>query len=159
MEELRTLYKSLGFKNVKTYIQSGNVIFKTSILDTKVIIDMVKSKINQEFGYEITIVIRTQEEMDKIVENNPYSNKDLSKVHVIFLLDNQLDYSTQELLKAKTDQEEFKIIGKEIYLYLPSGSGRTKLTNNFFERKLDVKSTTRNWRTVNKILEIAQSVK
>ena len=159
MEDLKKHYESLNFDQVQTYIQSGNVIFNTTLQDTSEIVNRIKNKINQEFGFEVTVIVRTPEELKDVVDNNPYSERDLSKVLVTLLSDDQYDYSIDELLKAKTDQEEFTIMGKEIYLFLPHGSGRTKLTNNFFEKKLGVKATTRNWRTVNKILEIAQSVK
>ncbi len=158
MEDLRKLYESLDFEQVQTYIQSGNVIFKAFALDSNEIVYKIKDKINQKFGYEVTVVIRTRDEMEKIVENNPYSAKDLSKVHVTFLKDDQYDYSIEELLKVKAEQEEFQIMEKEIYLFLPHGSGRTKLTNNFFEKKLGVKATTRNWNTTSKLLDISKSL-
>ncbi len=158
MEDLRKLYESLNFEQVQTYIQSGNVIFKAFAIDSNEIVYKIKDKINQKFGYEVTVVIRTRDEIEKIVKNNPYSAKDLSKVLVTFLTEHQYDYSIEELLKVKADQEEFKIMGKEIYLFLPHGSGRTKLTNNFFEKKLYVKATTRNWNTTTKLLALAHSL-
>ncbi len=158
MEDLRKLYESLNFEQVQTYIQSGNVIFKAFAIDSNEIVYKIKDKINQKFGYEVTVVIRTRDEIEKIVKNNPYSDKDLSKVHVTFLINAHNDYSIEELLKVKVEQEEFQIMGNEIYLFLPHGSGRTKLTNNFFEKKLGVKATTRNWNTTTKILNISNSM-
>lgn len=158
MDELRKLYESLGFELVQTYIQSGNVIFKTSLKDTSEIVNKIGEKIKQVFGYPVTIVLRTSDELESIVKRNPYEDKDLSKVHVSFLSENQFEYSEEVLFEAKTGEEEFQILDKEVFLFLPHGSGRTKLTNNFLERKLGVKATTRNWRTINKILDIAQSI-
>ncbi len=158
MEELRSLYESLGFEEIHTYIQSGNVIFRTNLLDTTQMITQIRNKINQEYGFDVIVIVRTPEEFDQIIKNNPYSDKDLTKVHVAFLSNEQYSYSIDELEKSITGQEEFEIRDKEIYLYLPHGSGRTKLTNNFFEKKLGMKATTRNLRTINKILEISSSI-
>lgn len=158
MNELKNLYESLGFKQVQTYIQSGNVIFTTSLTDTSEIVNKIEEKIQQVFGYCVTIIPRTRDELESIVKKNPFKDKDLSKVHVSFLSSDQFDYSEEELLKTKTGDEEFQILDKEIYLFLPHGSGRTKLTNNFFERKLGSKATTRNWKTINKIIDISKSI-
>ncbi len=158
MEDLRTLYESLGFEKVQIYIQSGNVIFQTSQTNISEIPTKISEKINHAFGYTVTIILRTRNELENIVKRNPFVDKDLSKVHVSFLSDNQFNYSEEELLKVRTGDEEFQILDKEIYLFLPHGSGRTKLTNNFFERKLGSKATTRNWKTINKIIDISKSI-
>ncbi len=157
MDELRKLYESLDFEQVRTYIQSGNVIFNTNLSDLSEIVKMIEKQIVLKLGYNVTAVIRTREELSDIVKKNPYFDKDLSKVHVTFLSENQIKYSEEEILKAKDEMEEFQIVDKEIYLFLPNGSGRTKLTNNFFERKMGVKATTRNWNTTTKLLDISKS--
>ncbi len=157
MDELRKLYESLGFENVQSYIQSGNVIFKSALADTKKIVETIEVGIKQEFGYDVIVILRTREELQKIVSNNPFLDKELSKVHVVYLSKLSGEYSEEELSKPKDPSEEFQIKEKEIYLYLPKGSGRTKLTNNFFEKKLGVKATTRNWNSTTKILNLSKT--
>lgn len=157
MNELKALYESLGFHQVLTYIQSGNIIFYSSISDTSEIKELITTQIEKKYGYTVDVILRTQEELEKIVKNSPFSKKDLSKVLVTFLSEDKSDYPYEELSFAKKSEEEFQIQGKEIHLYLPYGSGRTKLNNNFFEKKLNVTATTRNWRTINKILEMSLS--
>jgi uncharacterized protein (DUF1697 family) len=113
----------------------------------------------QQYGFEVPVLIRTLESLRKIVDNNPFFDKDLSKVHVLFLAEIPTILPTNEIIRVKADLEEFYITNNEIYLFLPHGAGRTKLTNNFFERKMKTSTTGRNWRTTTKLLEIANEIK
>ena len=155
MEELKKLYESLGFKNVQTYIQSGNVIFEGSDTDVSRLINKIEGKIKNSFGFDVKILIRTKNEMQKLIENTPFNKKDPSKLQVTFLSDSPVQLPLDEINNAKDNSEEVSISGKEIYLFYPNGYGRSKLSNNFFERKLKLSATTRNWKTVNKLLELA----
>ncbi len=156
MEELKKLYESIGFKNIQTYIQSGNVVFDSSDSDTLELSSIISQKIKDHFGFDVTVIIRTKEEINKVIDNTPFVNKDINKLGVVFLSGTPTLSPTEEINKHKDDSEEFFISGKEIYLYLPNGFGRTKLSNNFFERKLKLSATSRNWRTVIKLVEIAE---
>ena len=151
MEELRYLYKSLGFSNVQSYIQSGNVIFSSEESSISTLVTIIQKAINDSFGFEVVVIIRTKEELNKIIENTPYSKQDISKLHVTFLSDSPKSIPIEEM---KNDIDTFLISGTEIYLFCPSGYGRTKLSNNFFEKKLKVNATTRNWKTVMKLFEM-----
>ena len=159
MEELRKLYESLEFQDIRSYIQSGNIIFKTHTSDRLKIISSLRESIFNHFGFDVSIILRTSKELERIVSNNPFHDKDTKRILVSFLAEENKNYNIDELLQVKAKGEEFKIKGKEIYLFLPYGSGKTKLTNNFFERKLGVQITTRNWKTVNKILDISKDIK
>ncbi len=159
MSELKDLYESIGFNNVKTYIQSGNVIFNyhknnsTSELEER-----IKIRIKEAFGYNVDVFIRTIDEIQKIIKYNPFHEYDVSKLHITFLSETSNLKSIKDIDKVKDELEEYLLYDKEIYLFLPNGYARTKLSNNFFEKKLKLNATTRNLRTVNKLFEIAQSL-
>ncbi len=156
MSELRALYESLGFKKVQTYIQSGNVIFSAEGSRIAGLSHKIENGIKQNLGYEVTIIIRTGMEMRKIVEKNPFVGKEASKLHVTLLAEKPDLFPAAEVDKVRDKAERFHHSGREIYLFLPNGYGRTKLNNNFFERKLKVTATTRSWRTVVALAEMAE---
>ncbi|WP_223791139.1 DUF1697 domain-containing protein [Methanobacterium spitsbergense] len=164
MDELKEVYKSLNFKDVKTYIQSGNVIFQFKNIDTNELKIKIKNKLKETLGFDVAVVIRTKEELEKIINENPLKKEDINHTYITFLsnipsedLFNDIKIKIDSKMKNKND----KIINypKEIYLFLPDGYGRTKLNNNFFEKQLKVTSTTRNLKTVKKLLNIAESLK
>ncbi len=159
IDELRILFESLGFKNVKTYIQSGNVVFNSQIESIDKIVKSIEKKIKEVFSFEVTVIIRSHNELGRIIQKNPFlKNKPVEKLYVIFLSDIADNENVEKLQPYKSKTEEFHLIGKEIYLYYPDGYGRSKLTNNIFESKLGVKATTRNWNTVNKLFEMSKDV-
>ena len=147
MEALKNLYASLNFKNVKTYIQSGNVIFECRETSPEILKKKIENKIKEKFGFDVVVFIRTKKELQKIIENNPFKNED--GLYVTFLTSVPSFVPTEEINKIKSSSEKFVVSGKEIYFFCPNGYGKTKLSNNFFEKKLKVSATTRNWKTVN----------
>ncbi len=148
MQDLKGLYGSLGFSNVLTYIQSGNVIFTSSKKDTAKLASTIKLAIKKQFGYEVPTQVRTTAEFLKIFKNNPFKDKDLSKVHVTFFASAPSKDFLQDLGNAKAANEEFLLQKDVIYLYCPNGYGKTKLSNTFIEKKAKVLATTRNWKTI-----------
>ncbi len=148
MSDLAALYESLGFKDVETYIQSGNVVFSSRERSPSALSKAIRNKIKESFGFDVVVVVRTGDEMEKVLENNPFKEKDAGKLHVTFLSDPPAAKPLDVFDAVKDKSEEYSFSGKEIYLFLPYGYGRTKLSNNFFENKLKVSATTRNWRTV-----------
>jgi uncharacterized protein (DUF1697 family) len=153
MQVLKERYESIGFKNVQTYVQSGNVVFSTdaSVSSTK---DKIEKEIKREFGFDVLVFIRTKKELEDLLKNSPFKQKDETKLHVTFLSEKPINVPIDELNSARIGEEEFLISGREIYLFCPNGYGVTKLSNNFFEKKLKVSATTRNWRTVNTLLSM-----
>lgn len=159
MTELKELYEEAGLEDVKSYIQSGNILFQTkakitaSTLQTK-----IETAILDRFGFEVPVINRTLNEFEKIVNANPFigdKNIDKEKLHVTFLKDPADKTLIDQLPQNEFAPDTFKVINKEIYLYIPGGYGVTKLNNNFFERRLKVSATTRNWKTVNQLLTMA----
>lgn len=157
MEKLRRVYESLSLGNVRSYIQSGNVLFESSNSDAHLLVNRIEKEIAKAFGFDVSIIMRTDKEIRKIIENNPLSGKDPTKLHVTFLLEEPDDFPVEEVRRIKNKAEDFEIKGKEIYLFCPNGYGKTKLSNSFFEKKLKTVATTRNWRTVNTFLTMAAS--
>lgn len=158
MEELRDSYESLRFKSVKTYIQSGNVVFQYPDTDATILEGKIEAKIKQHFKFDVSVLIRTKKEFQKVVENNPFHNKDLTKTHVTFISDAPTRILVNEINKVKDRLEEFSIQGKQIYLFCPNGYGKSKMNNTFFERKSQVTATTRNWKTILSLNDIANSM-
>lgn len=159
MADLRAMFESLEFTKVETYIQSGNVIFEYHAADAIKLENKIKEKINRTFGFEVEIFIRTEEQIVNIMENNPFLKEDNiepEKLHVTFL--SNIPEQTASVTNIKKEEnEKFFIMGKEIYLYCPNGYGNTKLNNSMLEKKLKIFATTRNWNTVNKLVEMVKS--
>jgi uncharacterized protein (DUF1697 family) len=162
MAELKVLYESLGFKEVKTYIQSGNVIF--SLEDEKSSTDQelarkIEKAIAEKYNFQVPVLVRTVDEMKNTLAENPFikENKDIEtdKLHVTFLAEEPVKANLEAIKTLDYLPDRFIISGKEVFLYIPDKYGETKLSNKFFETKLKVSATTRNWNTVNKLVELA----
>ncbi|MCW3081874.1 DUF1697 domain-containing protein [Segetibacter sp.] len=161
MAGLKAMFEKLGFETVTTYIQSGNVIFnaapKASSVDLS---NTIRRAIVETYGFEVPVIIRTLTELEKAITANPFLNEadvDEEKLHLTFLADVADKDKIDKISHLNFAPDRFIIIEKEIYLYCPLGYGITKLSNNFFENKLKLTATTRNWRTVNKLLDLANT--
>lgn len=156
MDVLKERCKSLGFQNVQTYIQSGNIVFQTENLGAENLAQLMSEEIKTHFGFDVPTIVLTVNELKEIVENNPYTaDKDNSFLHITFLSSLVESIDLESIRQKQLEGEEFILNKKTIYLYCPHGYGKTKLTNTFFENKLKVSTTTRNWKTVNTLLEMA----
>ena len=159
MLELKSLYVSLGFNNVVTYIQSGNVIFDSSDKDIPGLKSKIEGAINKQYKFHVPVDIRTRLELKNIIKNNPFGPVDLAtdgtKVLVTFLCSKPTKTDISNLHKYVVSPEKLAVKGTEVYLYCPNGYGKSKLSNNFLEKKLSVAATTRNWKSVYKLYELA----
>lgn len=161
MSDLKILFESLKFNTVTTYIQSGNVIFKNDQnLPDLDLAKKIETAIFKKYDFTVPVIIRSGEEIRKIISLNPFlkeKNINLEKLHVTFLSEVPNESNLEKLKGIDYSPDRFRIIGKEVFLYIPEGYGNTKLSNNFFENKLKVTATTRNWKTVNKLFELAST--
>ena len=160
MEHLRACFERLGFRNVVTYVQSGNVIFEAEGDASTSFSAKIGSRILRDFGFPVPVLLKTSKDMERIVRDNPLANQkgiDNSKLHVTFLSATAPKSAGQTLEPLATKPEQFHVSGCEVYLYCPNGYGRTKLSNTAIEKKLGVEATTRNWKSVNALLALAQS--
>lgn len=159
MDALKKLFEDLNFQKVTTYIQSGNVVFSFKPTDIKELEMLISTKIEKHFGFKIPVIVLTMDELKDSIENNPFkNNKDEKFLHFTFLAERPINYNKEKIDNKKAENEEIEISERVVYLYCPNGYGRTKLTNTFLENTLKVTSTTRNFRTTNKLLKIAEQI-
>lgn len=157
MQSLKNMYSSLGLIEIETYVQSGNVLFSSDATES-FLKNRIEKEIKREYGFEVPVFLRTEKELVDLIKNSPFKQKDETKLHVTFLSDRPSNSVPVEDLNAvKFGTEEFSITGREVYLFCPNGYGATKLSNNFFEKKLKVTATTRNWKTVNTLSSMLSS--
>jgi uncharacterized protein (DUF1697 family) len=156
METLRELVTGLGHVEVATYIQSGNVIFKSPVTRPSTVATDIEGQITKTLGMAITVILRTHEELAGVVRDGPFlkAGTDPATLYVIFLNDAPDPARLARLDPPQVSPDEFRVIGKEIHARYQSGYGRSKMTNTFFEGRLGVRGTARNWKTVTKLLEL-----
>lgn len=157
MKVLAEIFAGAGCKHVRTYIQSGNVIFEARSGGAAPIAKAVTAEIRNRFGIEVPVVVRTAEELRAAAAANPYPDAGGpdDRLYVMFLADTPDAGAVRALDPNRSMPDEFAVREREIYLRLPNGAARTKLTNAYFDSKLKTVSTMRNWRTVLKLLELA----
>lgn len=157
MTDLKSLFEDLNCTQVRTYIQSGNVVFNQVVVNQEEQIRQIEKKIFDRYGFQVPVLIRTQTELDEIVQQNPFLKEkdiEIDKLHVTFLAVTPSDTNQAKINGLQFGSDRFIISGKDVYVYCPGGYGNTKLSNIFFENKLKVTATTRNWRSVNELLKI-----
>ncbi|MEI6752556.1 MAG: DUF1697 domain-containing protein [Paludibacter sp.] len=161
MEALREMYCRLGFSDVQSYIQSGNVIFRTEETDTKSLGKSISAEILKTFDCEISVLVLERDEWRNALKNNIFlndSSKNPDFIHLTFLSDLPNKNFIEKISDIIYFPDEYCIVNKVVYLYCPSGYGNTKLSNSFFERKLKLCATTRNLKTSNELLKLADSI-
>ncbi len=157
MPELQRLYESLGLVNVRTYVQSGNVVFDSQGQDTSILAKQIEDQIEQSFGYDVPVFIRDKDDFRRIIDSNPFllvGTEDPANLYVTFLYSSPSRISLDDLVNPGSDGDRFVAGQREIFIFCPNGYGRTKINNTFFERKLGMPATTRNWKTVNTLLSM-----
>ena len=150
MADLKTLYENMGFSNVKTYVQSGNVVFQTKAEKIEILEQKIHGQIKSKYGFEAPVIVMTVDKLKTIINSNPFkddSMKDPQFLHVTFLQKKPESYNQESVLSKKSGREEIVFTDEAIYMYCPNGYGNSKLSNNLFENKLKVTATTRNWKT------------
>lgn len=160
MADLSKLYFDIGYTDIQTYIQSGNVIFgDKSETPLPEIEQKIEMEILARFNYVIPAMVRTIKEVSLLLTRNPYlseENFDAAKMAVIFLHETPSDTQINKVININYPPDKFLISGKEIFIYCPNGFGNTKIYTNFFERKMGATGTARNWKTITSILQIAE---
>ena len=160
MEKLRKILSNGNLNNVHTYIQSGNIIFSSSSNDCKKLAKEISIYIYQEYGFDVPVIVKTVDQWSEIIESNPFLNStDINpkSLYVTFLYDTPTREDIERLNNYEFDSEKYILKDCIIYCLYPNGSGRSKMTNNFFEKKLKVSATSRNWNTSNKLFTLASN--
>ena len=161
MDALRTLYAPLKLREPQTYVQSGNVIFKTEEEDLARLTQRIQNGIRRTFGFRPDVIVRTSSEMRDVIAKNPFANRrdiEPSKLLVTFLAGDPGLEARDALLKIKTDPEELRIDCRELYIYFPHGMARPKLSWPVIERILKTPGTGRNWNSVTNMCKIAEKL-
>jgi uncharacterized protein (DUF1697 family) len=156
MAELRATFCDMGHRDARTYIQSGNVVFGASA-SAAALHSAIEERLEERFGLGIKVLLRTSAQLDDVVGHNPLvdGERDPAKLHVTFLGSKPASSRVSGLDPEPFHPNEFEVVGREVYLHCPEGYGRTKLNNSFFERALGVAATTRTWRTVTTLADMA----
>jgi len=160
MEALRAAFEGLGFRNVRTYVQSGNVVFEAKERAGAPLGPKIAARIKRDFGFDVPVLVLAAAELARIVDENPFLEQrgvDLTKLHVTFLAATPAVAGLKKMEGVSSGRDAFRCLGTTIYLVCPDGYGNTKLSNNAFERAVGASATTRNWKTVTTLATLAAS--
>jgi len=161
MDSLRALYASLGLETPQTYVQSGNVVFKTAGRDLAGLRTRIEDALERSFGFRPDVILRTASELRNAIARNPFAPRtDVppNKLLVTFLAGAPHPEGLKNLLAIEGGPEEIRIAGREVYIYFPNGMGRSKLPWAATAEALKTTGTGRNWNTVLKLLEMAEKM-
>ncbi len=159
MADLKRMFEEMGFERVQTFIQSGNVLFLSKEKANKVR-QQLEKQIEAVFGYEVTVVLRTIEEMERIVADCPYDASELKEgenIYFSLLAEEPAPDAKERLLACKSDVDDFHCTDTEVYIYARKSIRESIFSNNFLEAKVGVPATTRNWNTMNKLLDLGRA--
>ncbi len=156
MELLRATFSSLGFENVKSYINSGNLAFDTAKTDDGKLAKKIRDAVKKDFEKEISIMVRSVAEIEEIIANNPYDGQfDNDKDLHVFFLETELSSEKRELLlDLNSEAELISVRGRTVYYLLRISIVDSVMGKGFIDKKLKVPATARNWRTVQKLAEL-----
>ena len=155
MPALTSLCRELGYADVVTYIQSGNVVFRSTARRAAAVERAMVTGIETEFGLKITVLVRTKDELARVVRGNPFPEAEPNRLHVAFLDAKPVTARVRVLEAFDAAPDEVRVRGREAYLHTPGGYGNSKLSGPFIEKELQVAATARNWNTVEKLLVLA----
>jgi uncharacterized protein (DUF1697 family) len=154
MDALRAMFEALGFPGARTYVQSGNVVFKATGAAGP-LAKRIADRIQKDFGLEVPVMLRTAQELAKVTRANPFLKEkgiDLTKLHVTFLTDPPTKAGIAKMEGLPAGPDRARVLGREVYLHCPKGYGISKLSNNALEKAFGIRATTRNWNSVNQLL-------
>lgn len=158
MNDLKLMLNEIGLTDIATYIQSGNVIFQSNLKNNE-LADLIASTIEEKYGFDVPVVIRSADELEKSIIINPFYSEeaDINKLHLTFLKEAPDEKNLTLIETLNFTPDKFEIINKDVFIHCEGKYHQSKLTNNFFEKKLKVGATTRNWKTVLKLLELSKT--
>jgi len=159
MAELKLLFDALRLRDAKTYLQSGNVVFRSDEKDREVLKRRIEDGIRKKWGVEVKIILRTTDELRKVIAANPLPEDCNPKALLVAFLGGPIANAAKALLTSlKIASEELHFSKQELYLYFPDGIAASKLSNALTEKKLGVNVTARNWNTVNALLTMGEEI-
>ncbi|HXJ23779.1 MAG TPA: DUF1697 domain-containing protein [Polyangia bacterium] len=159
METVRGSFEALGFGQVSTYVQSGNVLFHTKAAGGAALAKKIAARLEKDIGFAPAVLVLSATELARVIADNPFAKEkgiDPTKLHVTFLDGPAPGAGLEKMKGFASSHERFVCRGTAIYLHCPDGYGRSKLSNNVFERVLEVGATTRNWKTVTTLAALVE---
>jgi uncharacterized protein (DUF1697 family) len=161
MPALKSLCSSLGLRDVQTYIQSGNVVFREESEDLATLARRLAERMEAEFGFRTVVIVRTASELRKVIAKNPFAGRagiEPNRLLVVFMDRTPTRQARDQVLAMPCDPEELRISNREVYIYYPNGMARPKIPLARLEKVLQCSSTGRNWNTVNKLMAMAEAM-
>jgi uncharacterized protein (DUF1697 family) len=155
MADLKKLYEKAGLTDVQNYVQSGNIIFSSKEKNISKLTSRIEEAIEKEYKFHVPVIVMDNSNIKKVISSNPYKEKE-ENLYVTFLYELPSKEAVQNIKPPEGIKDEFSIKGNIVYVYCPGGYGRTKISNTYFEKKLKVPATTRNWNTVNTLYEMSK---
>lgn len=158
MEHLREIFESMRFRHVRTYIQSGNVLFESDELDAVLLKNKIEDMLRSALGYDVPVILRTKQELEDVVNSNPFQENDLAsegKLYVTFLSEKPTAAAVEHMMTFNSEVDEFQIVGREVYILCRQQYGKSLYSNNFMEKKLKLTATSRNWETTKKLVQLS----
>ena len=156
MKDLCLLHQNLGFTNVRSYIQSGNVVFESKLNSNEQLESIISDAILKKYGFEVPVIVRSKAEWKAIKEANPYLNESIEQLHITFLKDTPPPDNLKFFDAFDAGNDQLQIADKQIYIFCGGAYRETKLTNQLFEKKLQTNASTRNWKTFMKIFQLCE---
>ena len=158
MADLKALCEKLGLENVRTYIQSGNLIFTSDTINSELENNLEKA-ITDKFGFDVPVIVRSSEELQTSIDKNPFfdGDADIDRLHLTFLKEKPTKENEEKTLTYNYEPDKFKIDGRNVFIFCTGKYHKSKLTNDFFEKKLNTGATTRNWKTVLKLYDLSKN--
>ena len=160
MADLERVFRGLGHSGVDTFIQSGNVIFSSPDAGPTELVRGIEEALALELGLKVSVLLRSRGEMERVIQESPFraGGRDLTKLHVTFLAEEPKRSLGDSFDPQAFRPDECRLGTREVYLYCPLGYGRTRLNNSFWERRLGVAATTRNWNSVTRLTDLLREL-
>lgn len=158
MKNLRSMFETMGFENVRTYIQSGNVIFDSEENDSELLSESITKQIKSDFGHDVPVMIRTRDELKNLIDKNPFDgqNEDPIRLYVTFFLEIPTAEKQEELTSLSSDIEKFDFVNGDLFSLIDKKTDqKVNFSNSYVEKIIGIPGTGRNWRSVNKIFDMA----
>jgi uncharacterized protein (DUF1697 family) len=160
MDHLKSFFESMKLQNMRTYIQSGNVLFESAEKDAQSLTKKIEKGIEDTYSFQVSVILRTVDELESVISQSPYKleeMKETDSLYVSFLAEAPTSEAIEKCMTFQNDLDEFIIQNREVYILIHKSYGNSQFSNNFLEKKLKVVATTRNWATVNKLISMGRS--
>ena len=160
MADLKAMFVALGFGGAQTYIQSGNVVFDADEAEQP-LRERIEQQIAATFGFPVVVALRTHDELARVIMACPFAQDTLAegeRLYVALLAETPASVGIERMLASKIEPDEFRVLGREVYLLYRQNMRETQLTNNLLESRLGVPATTRNWRTLTTLAAMSKTL-